>query len=94
MTPPTHLARRVPSILIGAALVLWSFAAGIVFAMVGVSYGAAFMLAGPVLVAIAVASFRYPLLPRRSSSRACPQATCAFPAGSASSSSRPSARSR
>ncbi|MBX7160255.1 MAG: O-antigen ligase family protein [Acidimicrobiia bacterium] len=63
MTPPTHLTRRVPSILIGAALVLWSFAAGIVFAMVGVSYGAAFMLAGAVLVAIAVASFRYPLLP-------------------------------
>lgn len=63
MTPSAHLPRRISTLLAAGAVVAWSFAAGIVFAMIGGSYGAALMVAGPVAIALVIAAFRYPLLP-------------------------------
>lgn len=67
--------------LLGSAVVVWSFAAGVAFAIVGAGYGIALMLAGPVLVTVAVASFRYPLVPAAMVFAALPLGDVRLPGG-------------
>lgn len=81
MSSPVLSTSRIPAVLLGAAVVSWSFAMGVAFASVGAGYGVALMVAGPILVAVAVISFRYPLVPAAMVFAALPVGDVRLPGG-------------